>query len=69
MKFGVLPATGAGQPMLGGVNGPLYGKDRPVQTPFEVQSSDSGFGFLSKTNKQSAFDFVKDEMKSATTSK
>lgn len=52
------------------VRGPLLaggGDARPVQIPAEVQSSDTaGFGFLGKTTKSSAFDFVQDEMRSAT---
>ena len=50
------------------VRAPLLagGEARPVQIPAETQSSDSGFGFLGKTTKSSAFDFVQDEMRSAT---
>ena len=43
------------------------GDARPVQIPetHSQANSDSGFGFLGKTSKNSAFDFVKDEMRSA----
>ena len=43
------------------------GNNRPVQRlpsqPNETETGSSGFGFLSKTGKGSAFDFVQDEMK------
>ena len=50
-------------PMLIGAGGDA----RPVQIPetHSQANSDSGFGFLGKTSKNSAFDFVKDEMRSA----
>ena len=46
--------------------GQLGGNARPVQraTPSNEQpaTTDSGFGFLGKSNKPSAFDFVREEM-------
>ena len=50
-------------PMLVGAGGDA----RPVQIPAGTQTSgDSGFGFLGKSSKKSAFDFVEDEKRSAT---
>ena len=54
-------------PMLVGAGGDA----RPVQIAAAAgtqsqTSGDSGFGFLGKSSKKSAFDFVEDEMRSAT---
>jgi len=46
--------------------GMLGGNARPVQRPKEQSPpADSSFGFLSKSNKSSAFDFVQEEMKAS----
>ena len=46
--------------------GKLGGDARPVQRPPPTKElspgPESGFGFLSKSNKGAAFDFVQDEM-------